>query len=291
MNTRFLATLCAIAEAGSLAGAARALGLASATVAEQVQALERELGVRLVGRQGRAVTLTDEGRAVVAAGRDILARVADLAQVAQLGRLRGGLRVGAVSTALISILPPALKLMAERSPEIALHIAPGTSSQLARMLEAGEIDCALTVQPRFALAKGWGWLPVRREPLTLVSPVGLRRDTTDAYLSAAPLIRMDRRSPTGAIVTDYLNSRRIVPNELFELDAPDTITILVSLGLGIALLPDYGFRSSDDRPIRKIPIADRAFVRSIGILHRRGARIALIDALHAALCDSCARPG
>ena len=94
----------------------------AASAAEQIQALERELGARLIRRRGRVVTLTDEGRAVVEAGRDILARVADLGQIAQLGRLRGNLRIGSVSTALVSIVPPALRGMAARYPEIALNI-------------------------------------------------------------------------------------------------------------------------------------------------------------------------
>lgn len=199
MNTRFLGTLCAVADTGSLAGAARAVQLSSATVAEQIQALERELGVQLIRRLGRAVTLTDEGRAVVNAGRDILAKVADLTQVAQLGRLSGSLRIGSVSTALISIVPPTLKHMAERYPDIALKIVPGTSSQLHLMLENNEIDCAITVKLSFEVSKEFGWHLIREEPLTLVTPIEPTYATVEEYLASFPIIRMYRNSPTGRI--------------------------------------------------------------------------------------------
>jgi DNA-binding transcriptional LysR family regulator len=283
LNTRFLATLCAVHDTGSLAAAARALHLSTAAVAEQVQALERDLGVRLVRRQGRSVSLTSEGSAVVDAGRDILARVADLPQIAQLGRLRGALRIGSISTALISIVPPGLKHMAEHHPSIAVNIVPGTSSQLHRMLELGEIDCALTIKPRFPLPKRWGWHLVRSEPLALISQPGLQCATLEGYFVAAPLIRMDRHSATGAIVTDFLHHKGIVPKELFEMDAQETIVMLVSQGLGISIIPDYGFRSSPDRPINKQIVDETDFLRQIGLLFRQGAKDTLIGALRSAL--------
>jgi len=283
LNTRFLSTLCAVADAGSLAGAAWAMGLSSAAVAEQIQTLERGLGVRLITRLGRAVTLTDEGRAVVTAGRDILRRVADLTQVAQLGRLSGTLRIGSVSTALMSVVPPTLRHMAEHHPEIALKIVPGTSSQLLSMLEGGAIDCAITVRPTFEIAKEFGWHLIREEPLTLVCPAELPFEGVEACLSSSPMISMYRNSPTGRIAERFLQDKKIVAKELFEIEAAEVILVLVSQGLGVSLLPDYGFESSRERRIRKMAVGDRAYGRPVGILYRRGARISLIDAFHAAI--------
>jgi DNA-binding transcriptional LysR family regulator len=281
VNTRFLGTLCAVADTGSLAGAGRAIRLSSAAVAEQIQALERELGVRLITRLGRTVTLTDDG-----AGREILTRVADLTQVAQLGRLSGTLRIGSVSTALMSVVPPALRHMAEHHPEIALKIVPGTSSQLQFMLESSEIDCAITVRPIFETAKEFGWHLIREEPLTLVCPADLTFEGVEACLSSASMISMYRNSPTGRIAERFLQDKTIVAKELFEIEAAEVILVLVSQGLGISLLPDYGFRSSAERRFRKVAIADRAYGRSIGILYRRGARISLINTFHAAIISA-----
>ncbi len=289
MNTRFLSTLCAVAETGSLAGAARAIGLSSAAVAEQVQALERALGVRLITRLGRAVTLTDEGRAVVGAGREILTRVADLAQVAQLGRLSGTLRIGSVSTALMSVVPPTLRHMAEHHPEIALKIVPGTSSQLLFMVESGAIDCAITVRPAFEVAKEFGWHPIRDEPLTLVCPAAFPFAGIEECLSSSPMISMYKASPTGRIAERFLQDKAIVAKELFEIEAAEVILVLVSQGLGVSLLPDYGFQSSRDRRIRKVAVGDRAYGRPVGLLYRRGARISLIHAFHAAIMTAAAQ--
>jgi DNA-binding transcriptional LysR family regulator len=286
LNTRFLATLCAVADTGSLAAAARALNLSNAAVAEQIQTLERELGTRLVQRQGRSVALTSEGFAVVDASREILTRVSDLKQVAQLDQLRGSLRIGSVSTALISIVPLALETIARHHPSISINILPGTSTHLYRMLEMNEIDCAVTIKPRTITPKDFGWRLIRREPLTLISPYGLQCETIKEYISSKPLIRMDRKSATGVIVTEFLDDAGISPNELFEMDAQETIVMLVSQGLGISLLPDYGFGSYERRPIRKIIISETRFLREVGILFRQGAKRALVNAFYQSMMQA-----
>ena len=114
MNTRFLATLRTVAEAGSLAAAARQLNLAVASVSEQIRTLEKDLDAPLLARHGRGVALTRAGEAVVAAAGEVLARVEDLRHVAQVGQPSGLLRVGAIPSALLSIMPKALRAMAMR---------------------------------------------------------------------------------------------------------------------------------------------------------------------------------
>lgn len=64
------------------------------------------------------------------------------------------------------------------------------------------------------------------------------------------------------------------------------ILTLISQGLGVSLLPDYGFRSSEERRIRKIIIRDHAYARPLGLLYRRCPRESLISLFHKALFNS-----
>src|SRR3954470_10261629 len=132
MNTRFLATLRAVAHHGSLAGAARQLNLATASVSDHIRALEKELNTTLLIRRGRNVALTEAGQVALGPAVDILLRADELKHLVQLGALSSHLRVGSIATELISIIPPALRLMAERHPRLLLKIAPGTSLHLYR---------------------------------------------------------------------------------------------------------------------------------------------------------------
>lgn len=286
MNTRFLATLCAVAETGSIAGAARQLGLASATLHEQIRALEREIGAGLLTRRGRQVVLTEAGQAVLGPAREVLARLEDLRQVAQLGRPDGLLRLGAISTALVSTVPPALRLMAERYPRLEIKVTPGTSAQLFRLLEAGELDGMVASRPPFALPKSLLWLGVRAEPLVLAAPAELAGEEIGALLRAAPLIRMDRQSWAGRLVSRFLEENGHAPRELFEMDAPEAIIILVAQGLGVTLLHDWGFRPPAGQAIRRVPIPEERHARQIGLIVARRAREGLARLFAAALRES-----
>src|SRR4051812_33817486 len=105
MDTRFLESFLSVVESGSMAEAARRLSLTPAGVAQRLRALEGELGARLVVRAGRNATPTEAGVAVVERARRVLADVRDLAAVAADDGLAGGLRVGAVPTAITGLLP------------------------------------------------------------------------------------------------------------------------------------------------------------------------------------------
>ncbi len=88
--------LVAVAEAGTLSGAAERLRVAQPALTKRVQRLERALGVALLERRARGVRLTDAGRAFVAGARDTLARAAAAADAARraadggVGRLTVG---------------------------------------------------------------------------------------------------------------------------------------------------------------------------------------------------------
>ncbi|MFK0165069.1 LysR substrate-binding domain-containing protein [Rhizobium sp. NPDC090279] len=283
MNIRFMRTFCSVAEKGSMAAAARALGLANASVAEQIRALEQELGTALTLRRGQTVALTDAGQAVLPTMRSIVAQAEDLSLIAQAGALRGRLRVGSISTVLTSLIPDTLRRLALLHPEIDLKVVPGTSMGLLALLEAEEIDCALSVKPPFSLPKSLSWQPVRAEPLVLVAPDDLSKQTIAASIRSAPFIRMDRNAWTGMIVNRYLLSRRIPVRELFELDAPETIVALVAEGLGVSLLPDWGIVSPPGGKLAIRPVKDQRFDREIGLIGRRSAASTLIGAFASVL--------
>jgi DNA-binding transcriptional LysR family regulator len=283
MNARFLATFCAVARFGSLNAAARHLGLSSATAGEQIKALEKDLNAPLLFRHGRGVALTEAGHAVLPAARDVLERIDELREIAQLSQPRGRLRVGAVSTAMIGILPPALQYMARHNPKIELNVYPGSSNHLYDQLEQGDLDCMLTGRPHFALPKTMTWYPVREEPLVLLCAADREGDDIARHLAAAPFIRLDRNAWTGQIVTRFLEDSAIRPKELFELDAPAAIVILVAQGVGVALLPDWGISEPTRFPIRRLPVGNPAYDRQFGLIGLRTARTRLIDLFAAAL--------
>ena len=229
------------------------------------------------------IALTEAGHAVLPAARDVLERIDEIREIAQLGPPRGRLRVGAVSTAMISVLPPALQYMARHYPNIDLNVYPGSSNHLYDQLEQADLDCVITGRPHFALPKTMTWYPIREEPLVLLCAAGLEGDDIGQHLAAAPFIRLDRNAWTGQIVTRFLEDSAIRPNELFEMDAPATIVILVAQGVGVTLLPDWGISEPTGFTIRRLPVGNPAYDRQFGLIGLRTARTRLIDLFAAAL--------
>jgi DNA-binding transcriptional LysR family regulator len=98
-----------------------------------------------------------------------------------------------------------------------------------------------------------------------------------------PFIRLDRNAWTGQIVTRFLEDRAIRTKELFEMDAPATIVILVAQGVGVSLLPDWGIAEPAGLTIRRLPVGDPAYDRQLGLIGLRTARARLIAIFAAAL--------
>ena len=97
MDLRYLENFVAIADAGSMALAARRLHVSQPTLSRQIRELERFLGIQLFDRIGRRIVLAADGREMLARTRRLLAEAESLRErAAALGGGKGGvLRVGA----------------------------------------------------------------------------------------------------------------------------------------------------------------------------------------------------
>ncbi len=266
MNLRLLTALSAVAELGSLTGAARKLGLSAATISERLMALEEELDTKLVVRSGRMMALTSSGNAVVALAREILDQVEELKQIAHPGEISGKLKLGAMSTALTSLLPEALERIAAQYPGIELLVVPGTSDVLYSQIEAKAIDCAIIVHPPFTINKSVKWSFIRDEPIVLVTHVGETSRQPRTALEKNKLIRIDRNDWTGKIISSYLHDTKSRAKELFEMNALEAILELVSKGLGVALMPDWGLPIGRYRDVRVLPLPEPGYFRTVGMI-------------------------
>ncbi|WP_420135391.1 LysR family transcriptional regulator [Rhodopseudomonas sp.] len=139
-----MAVLLAVVDAGSLSAGARRLHSPLATVSRKVGELEKHLGVRLVLRSSRGLTLTEEGRAFVSASRRILddLNAAERQAAGDYGALRGGLHVTApIAYGERYLLPIALDFL-KQQPEINLRL---TLVDRQVSLTDEQIDVALRI--------------------------------------------------------------------------------------------------------------------------------------------------
>lgn len=279
MNTDFLQTLVAVARHGSMAEAARRLGLTHGAVAQQIRALEQELGAPLVARAGRTVHLTAKASELLAPVQEVLASLEQIRYLARSGEVMGELRLGAGNTALNSVVPAILERLVARHPLVNVALTPGHSARFYPAVEAGELDAAIALEAPYPIAKSLGWQLLREEPYVLAVAPRLAGRDPHALLASEPFIRYQRNDWGGRHVDDYLRRVGIVPRDRFELNAIEAIAVMVSRDLGVAILP-----LSTNDAIQRLGLAVIALPapcepRRFGLIWPRGSsRISLIQA-------------
>lgn len=204
-----------VARAGTVSGAAEALGVHHATVIRHIDALEARLGVKLFQRHARGYTMTEAGAALAQVGRVTEEQFAQLG--ARLSGAGSGISGDLVITTLPGLVPllrPALALLTQRYPDLTLRVL--TERRIAR-LEYGEAHLAIRAGTR----------PV--EPDNVVQE--LTRGQVAIKASQAYLDRYGRPDsitdlPRHRFVTEDLDdSRAPYTRWLSDLDPPPHIAL------------------------------------------------------------------
>ncbi|WP_456020453.1 LysR substrate-binding domain-containing protein [Pseudomonas protegens] len=236
MDARYLKSLITVVECGSIAHAARLEGLTAAAISQRILALERQLGFELLSRVGHAAKPSQACLGLLPRARRIVREVALLAGDADGAGLTGQLRIGAISTVLTGLMPEALRALTVSAPGLTPVIVPGTSRSLYQALLSGEVDAAILVAPPFELPKALQAVSLRKEPLVFLSKEN-SLSSIPAQLMSQPYIRYDPDAWGGRYAEQYLADQGLKPTPLVDLDALETIAMLVTGGMGVSLVP------------------------------------------------------
>jgi DNA-binding transcriptional LysR family regulator len=281
MDTRFIETFLIAVDNGSIAEAARRLNLTAAAVAKRIRALENEIGAPLVTRSGRTIRPTEAGVAIIERARRFVREARDFRSIAATDRPSGQLRLGTFQSALSGLLPDILALMKQNHPQIDISITLGISAELYRkILDGDDLDAVIIAQPPFAIPKSCDWRLLREEPLIVLTRAPAPSRKPHAILTSEPFIRLHRRLWPGRLVDGYLRKAGIRPRELYEIDLPEAIAVMVDRGLGVSLLPDWAPPWPEGLSLAKLPLPDAApFARRIGVVWSRASpRLRLVYA-------------
>lgn len=130
MDVRFLESLICVVDSGSIAETARIQSITAAAVSQRIQSLEQQLDCSLLNRAGHKVKPTESCMNLLSRARRIVSDTHSLSADIDSSGLSGVFRIGAISTALTSMIPNALKQLGKYAPNAKWNISPGTSSAL-----------------------------------------------------------------------------------------------------------------------------------------------------------------
>jgi DNA-binding transcriptional LysR family regulator len=249
MDIRFIESLLAAVERGSIVHAARAQGLTPAAISQRIQVLERDLGVPLLKRGANSASPTDACDDMLPTMRQLAQLSQSLRRQADPSQAEGVMRIGAISTMLTGAIPGILRRLRGLAPRLEPQIVPGTSAALYESLLNRRIDAALLVAPPFALSPALCQHILRDEPLCLLAPPGTADQPLCELFARMPHIAYDPQSWGGQIAARYLQDHRIESRPICTLDALEAISDLVADGIGVSLVPSWvGLRTGQPLP-------------------------------------------
>lgn len=288
MQLRHIRYLLAVAEQGSFTRAAETLHVSQPTLSQQIIQLEESLGVSLLDRSGRSVTVTDAGLAYIEharqalreleAGRQAIEDVQDLS--------RGELRLATTPTFTGYLVGPLLSEFQARYPGITVRLKEISLDTIAAAVAADEVEVGIAFmisRPAVDIE----CLPLLEERLTVV--VG----TTHGFATRSRPVtpqdfaqeRLGVLSPVFATrlhVDDYLQSQGISPFVAIEANTISALIEVVRRCDVVTILPEaIGLQHSD---LRNIPIVPALEPRVATLLRRRDAYQSAAAKALVALC-------
>lgn len=240
MTPNQLRTFVAVASTGSVRAAADELVVSQPAVSAALAALQADLGVSLVEREGRGLRLTPAGTVLVGYGRRLLGlwEQARVATVARAGPEQGRLRLAAVTTAGEHVVPPLLASFRRRHPGVEVILEVGNRRRVWDLLEHGGADLGVGGRP-----PAGGQLATEAEcdnELVVVSaPTDRGADgpcqVTMAELAGRTWLVREAGSGTRSTAEELMAELGISPPRL-TVGSNGAIRASATVGLGIALL-------------------------------------------------------
>jgi len=280
IDLRRLHVLRMLDEHSTITATATVLHLTPSAVSQQLAVLAREVGVPLLARNGRTVTLTGQARLLLEHADTLLAQLeharADLA--AYTRGACGNVSAGAFASAITGLLVPAIAVLGHDRPQLTVTVTEVHAPACFRDLDTGHLDLAITVD--------YPGGPPRTDPR--YHRIDLQRDPYDAALPAShplarqtPLTLTDLASqawitaagngPCAEISLAAAAAVGFTPRVTHRVDDYTAVLALVAVGAGISLIPRLaGITAPPGVTLRSL--GDSAPVRTIYAAVHAGAQ-------------------
>jgi DNA-binding transcriptional LysR family regulator len=292
MNYDKLKSLVYVAELGSVSTAAVAIHLTQAAVSKHLKDLEDDLGVQLIDRSRRPVTMTKEGEELVAVARQMMKPWNDYLDRKHNADLGGRLVLGHVRSAITGIVANSLVYLKARHPRltIKLIVASGVSKYLAQDVVSRKIDASLGVGP-LRLPEELMWRPYCKEKFFVIASKRFRGKTDEELLSQGTYLRHKPPLLDETILDLEMKRRGFRVEPIMEFDSYDSILLMVEHDAGIGIVPESYLSKEKMQDLHCVPFGNPPLTREMGLIVRHDSpNLYLVDLLGEAIKRFSAHP-
>lgn len=260
MNTFQLSCFLAVAEYLNFAQAAQHLHVTHPAVSQQIQSLEKELNVKLFQRTTRSVKLTEEGRAFLNDAQQMVA-ISERAKKrfdSAMPRDIETLALGFYNFPCMFMLSDTLEQLRNDRPALHPRLQVIPFQHIYRMLEEGDLDAVVGFKESPSVKISALYKEIAKVPVMCVCsgrhPLSGRAEVTldDLKKEKLALLVPPKNSLSIAQLQGQLMGDR-PPSEFYFCESAEAITVLITAGYGISVLPD--FLVPEMPLISKIPLA------------------------------------
>lgn len=244
MEIQHVRHFIAAADAGNMTRAAELLGIAQPALSQSLRRMEERLGVKLINRSRRGITLNPVGQAILDDLREALSKIDGASQRAQQisEGLAGTITIGFTVSAVYEVLPRALGLFKQQSPDVRVVLKEMPNMRQLDALEREEIDIGILYTPLTLASR------LRQQVLARYRLIGVVHDRIKVAADGQVSLRDLAREGLVMFEQDQVPTMRsgvlgalVKLNEEYRVvqEVENTLTALacVATGLGVSLLP------------------------------------------------------
>jgi DNA-binding transcriptional LysR family regulator len=243
MDTRQLASFCAVVDNESFSLAAEQLGVTQPAVSLQIRSLEKRLGRRLLDRSGRRVEPTEAGQRLYRSAQRMLALEEQLVEEvadASEGELAGKFQLGASTGPGGSVVPLLLCEFQRANPSVRVSLTVSDTQTIVDQVAGREL--ALGIVGAARRHRGVTFEPFFRDEVVLACPPGhpfAGRTITLEELQAEPPVVMQEGAGVRQVIDDALRAAGLRDRNLdvkLELGLQESVKSAVAAGYGISFI-------------------------------------------------------
>ncbi len=275
MNLRDLKYLVALAEERHFGRAAERCHVSQPTLSAQIRKLEEYLGVSLVERQPKKVSLTETGERIVARARRVLQEADAIVELARTDRdpLAGELKLAFIPTVGPYLLPKVATRLKRALPKLKLLLYEYQTAQLLEKLRDGDIDMGILALP--VPTDGLECRELYEEAFMLAvpdtHPLAQRERARVEDLRGETLLLLEDGHCLRDQALEVCSRVRVSEDQDYRATSLETLRQMVAAGHGVTLLPQLATigPGGTTRGLRVRPFARPSPSRSIGAVWRK----------------------
>lgn len=270
---KLLRTFCAVAQKENITHAAEQLHISQPTVSLQVQALEREMGEKLLERRGPSVRLTPEGKVLYQLVQPLVAGIDSLRDTfaSNLGNMETGeLNIAAGQSTSLYILPEYIRKFNEAYPGIRVNLHNVAGQDGMKLLHDDKVD--LAVGPLLQVPDNIVYQPFAKFKSILITPpdhpLAEKQNVKLEDIGQYGLILPPRHLSTWRMIDTVFRQHDVGYHVAMEAGGWEVVKRYVIANIGVSIVTEVCLTGNE--ALASIPMDDYFPSRNYGLIVRRG---------------------